>query len=122
MPLVLEPFALVDAPRLINKHSKTLSLSLLAELSAIYAILVLFDAERSIFPHFFKVKLIADHLVLLDGIALVFKLAFVLARWSKALLEHLIHDCLRHFRVTFQHTLNCLCHYAHSFLCQPGDK
>ena len=97
VPLVLEPLALVGPAVLIDEHAEAFSLPrALAELAAVDAILVLLDAESVVFAQLLVVKLIADHFIVLNGIALVLELAVLLARGSEALLQELFQDLLGH--------------------------
>ena len=118
--LVLKPFALVDAPILVYQDTEAFSLSLWIELATIDAVFVLLDAKFAILSDLLEVKLIADHLILLDCVAVILKLAFMLARRSKAFLEHLIQDGLGHLRVTMHDTIQRLVDHTCGLCCQLG--
>ncbi len=79
MTLVLQPLAFVDAAILVDKYAEAFTLALWIELASIDAVFVLLDAEIAIFAHLFVVKLIADHLILLNCVTFILKLALMLA-------------------------------------------
>lgn len=77
--LVLEPLTLVDSTIQVNEHSKTFSLPLMVQLSSVDAVFILLDTKVGASADLIVIELIADHFILLHCVAVVFKLALVLA-------------------------------------------
>lgn len=99
MSLVLIPFTFVYASIRVDKDSETFSLSsYFVQLTTINTVFVLFETKVRSLAHYFVIKFIADHFVLLNCITVIFKLTISLTWWSKTLLDQLVSDFLRHKR------------------------
>ena len=100
MPSVLQPFTLVCPTIRIDKHTKSFSLSgRRIKLASIYAVFVLLDAEILQLSDSLIVKFVTDHLIYLNTITLILKLAILLTRRPEPLINQLVANTLRHFRV-----------------------
>ena len=100
MPSVLQPFTLVCPTIRVDKHTKAFSLSgCRIKLASIYTVFVLLDAEILQLSDSLIVKFVTDHLIYLNTVTLILKLAVLLTRRSKPLINQLLANTLRHFRV-----------------------
>ena len=98
MTLVIIPLAFIYAT--IFVHLNTDSLSQLPAIltghheSTIHSIFVLFDTKMVVFAQFVVVKLIGEHLVLLDSVTFVLKLEIFFGDALEASVSHFLFDGL----------------------------
>ena len=93
--LIREPLAFVDSSVGIDENAVPLTLLILIEQAFIDAIFVLLDTEVTSLTYLLIVELVAYHLILLKGVAIVLELPVSLARGPETFLDHLLVDVLR---------------------------
>ena len=94
MPHVLRPFSLVNSSVFVHDYTTAFSLpGDWVKLSSINTVSVLFDAEGVGESDCFIIELVADHIVLFDGVAVILELVLT-GRRSKTLHLHFFHDLL----------------------------
>ena len=97
MPHVLRPFSLVNSAIFVDDYTTALSLpSYWVKLSSIDTVSVLFDAEGVRKSDCFIIELVANHVILLDRVAVILELVLT-GCWSETFHLHLFHDLLISF-------------------------
>jgi len=104
--LILLPLTLVDSASIVvDENTKALPLlGLRVKLAPVNRVSILLDSKRVRDANLLIIKLIADHLILLNRVTVVFKL-IALARRSETCFRHLLLDNLYSFMKISLHSL-----------------